>query len=51
MKTITLNRRLVLNKKTINNLDNHEMKGLHAGGGVTRPTKCYMMTCYRTCYC
>lgn len=51
MKTKTFNKRLVLNKKTVAHLNKKEMKGLHAGGGITSPTKCYMMTCYKTCYC
>lgn len=51
MKTKTFNKRLVLKKKTVAHLNNKEMKGLHGGVGVTRPTHCYMMTCYKTCDC
>jgi hypothetical protein len=51
MKKKAFDKRLVLKKKTIANLDNNEMKGLHGGGGLTTPTKCRMATCPKTCFC
>ena len=46
MKTKTFDKRLVLSKKTITNLDNKEMKSLHGGVGNTQLTICTPRTCY-----
>ena len=50
MKLKTFTKKLNLNKKTIAHLDNREMNVLR-GGANTRPTKCPIHSCERTCTC
>jgi hypothetical protein len=50
MKTKTFTKKLDLNKKTIAHLDNEKMRDIYAGA-QTRPTKCPITSCERTCTC
>jgi len=50
MKIKRFTKKLQLNKKTIAHLDSGAMKGLR-GGALSKPTKCRMRTCEKTCLC
>ncbi len=53
MKHVFIKRKLVLNKTTVNNLNQEEMEGAKAGGVMTgRTCGCwtdYTKTCYTRC--
>lgn len=48
MKTKNFSKRLVLNKKTVANLNNHDMKNIY-GGRETGATEC-VTNCQTNCF-